>query len=130
VTRARSATGYVIGGVGIAALVVGGIFLGRGVAYGSQSDDESAKAKGFAAPNPNGSTFAQAASADKSAGTTNVVVGAVAGGVGLVGVAVGLYFILTAPAKEGPSAATKGAGLRFTPDVGAGHVGGSASVSF
>jgi hypothetical protein len=46
-TTSRGPVGYVVGGVGVAAIAVGGILIGRSAAYGSQSDDESAKAKTF-----------------------------------------------------------------------------------
>jgi len=126
-TGSRSSLGYVVGGVGVAALAVGGIFLGRGVAYTSQSNDESSKAAGFQAGNPNKAAYSSAASSDKSAGTTSIAVGAVAGGLGLVGVGVGLYFMLSSPSKEAPP---KAASLRVLPDIGPGRAGASLGFNF
>jgi hypothetical protein len=123
----RGPLGYVVGGVGIAALAVGGVLIGRSAAYGSQSDDESAKAKTFSAGNPNEQSFSNAATSDHNAGKTNLIIGAAAGGAGLIGVGVGLYFLLAAPAKE---TSPKAGVLRFMPNLGRGRVGANVGFSF
>jgi hypothetical protein len=118
----RATTGYIIGGVGVAALAVGGVFLGRGVAYESRSSDESKKATGA-----NYQTFTDASNSDSSAGTANLVIGAVAGGVGIAGAVVGLYLILSHPASEAPA---KAASLHVVPSVGPGHAGATFGFDF
>jgi hypothetical protein len=127
--KGKGSTGYILGGVGVAALAVGGIFIGRGAAFSSQGSDESTKAAAFTAMHDttNAANYSAASSSDKSAGTTNIIVGAVAGGVGLVGIGVGLYFILASPSKEAPAKPTA---LRVLPDVGPGRAGASLGYSF
>jgi len=116
---------YVLGGAGIAAVVVGGILIGRGAAYSSQSSDETSKAATLSGVNK--TNYTSAASSDSSAGTANIAAGAVVGGLGVVSAAVGIYLLLKHPSQEtSPRAGV----LHFTPDVGPGRVGGSLGFAF
>ncbi len=116
---------YVLGGAGIVAVVVGGILIGRGAAYSSQSSNETSKAATLTGVNH--TNFVNAASSDSSAGTSNTVAGAVVGGLGLVSAGIGIYLLVKSPSKE---EAPKAGAVRFVPDVGPGHAGGSVAVVF
>ncbi len=124
----RGPAGYIVGLVGAAACAAGGVFIGRGALYSSQGSDESTKAAAFTAAHDttNAANYNAAANSDKSAGTTNIVIGAVAGGVGLAGIAIGIYLRLAGPSKEAP----KPTAIRVLPDVGPGRAGGSLGFSF
>jgi hypothetical protein len=125
VPEGRGPLPYVLGGAGIAADVVGGVLIGRGAAYSSQSSDETSKAATLTGVNH--TNYVNAASSDSSAGTSNTVAGAVVGGLGLVSAGIGIYLLVKSPSKEEPP---KAGALRFLPDVGPRRAGGSVGFVF
>jgi len=120
--RARRTVGYVVGGIGIAGLAVGGIMMGYGI---SAINDERSACKNSACfiANGNKSPQYQTAETAKNNATVDVNVASVAGGVGLAALGVGIYLIVTSSPKVAPKTA-------IVPAVGPDHQGLSVVGQF
>jgi hypothetical protein len=112
--RARRTAGYVVSGIGIAGLAVGGVFGGLGLS--AMSDERNAcKAKTCFNDGLPGDTYQKAADA-RTAAVTDINVAAIGGGVGLCALGVGIYLLATSSPKLPAKTA-------IAPSVGPGHQG-------
>jgi hypothetical protein len=123
----RRTLGYVVGGIGVAALGTGIVFIVRGAQYSSRSDNESSEASSPQASPADKVALDADASNDHSTASSNTAVGAVMTGVGAVGVGVGLYLVLSARHQEAPSTAGS---LRVLPALGPRERGVSLALDF
>lgn len=113
----RPLTGYVVGGLGIAALGAGAIFGAMAVSNYSKAEDDCSE-RGCADRAKAVDTLDRA---DTQAWVANAGIG-----LGLVGVGVGAYFLFFAPSQKASAPAS--AGLKLTPGPGAAGLG--VGVSF
>ncbi|HEU4410039.1 MAG TPA: hypothetical protein VFS43_32590 [Polyangiaceae bacterium] len=102
----RPALGYVLGGVGVAALGVGAVFGVMAVSTYQKADDACPEHKGCSPQ----------AIDDRDRATSQAWIANVGLGVGLVGVAVGGYLLLRSPAT--PAGAATAGGLMLSPRPG------------
>ena len=119
---------YIVGGAGVAVAIVGVVLIAHGAGLSSDGSSDLADASAKSGGNQkNLAALTSYANSESSAGTASTVIGAVAGGVGLVGVGIGIYMLVSGTSKPAPP---KTGTLHFTPDVGPGHAGGAVSFSF
>jgi hypothetical protein len=115
--RGRKTVGWVLGGVGLAGLIAGGVVLGLGFTEKSQSDQD-----------PPGSKR----DSDYNAAIEDQTIGYIVGGVGIASLATGVVLLVTsggakAPDSDAPKAS---AGLRFVPVVASGRTGFGLAGTF
>ena len=120
-SRARRTAGYVVGGVGLAGLAVGGIMGGLG--YAAIQDEKHACNNNCWNDGQGKSEPYQKADQAKNGATLDINVASVAGGVGLAALGVGIYLIVTSSPKIAPKAA-------IAPSIGPGHQGLSVVGGF
>jgi hypothetical protein len=114
----KKTLGFVVGGIGLVAVGVGSYF---GItAISKSSDAKSLCPSGTPCTN-------QDAVTENADAKTAATIATVAIGVGIVGLAVGAYLVLTAPSSSAPSTSTA---LRVSPIVGPRQTGVSLSASF
>jgi hypothetical protein len=113
----RRTLAYVSGGVGIASLAVGAYFGLRASSKWSEAKNDHC---------PAGACDAQALALRDDA-MTAAWVSNVGFGLGLIGVGVGTYLLVTSPGEKPPSAQARGATVRAAPVVSAGSGGLSLS---
>jgi hypothetical protein len=99
--RTQRVAGYVVGGAGIVALAVGGVFGWRAIDRANQSEEHC----DGSLCSPRGLELND--DADRAATIANV-----AGGIGILGVGIGTYLVLAAPSPDEP-------GLRASAAIGA-----------
>ncbi|HEU4410860.1 MAG TPA: hypothetical protein VFS43_36745 [Polyangiaceae bacterium] len=112
-SRERPVAGYVVGGLGVAALGVGAVFGLMAISNYAKAEDyvKAEDQCANAGPCPErDKAFDTVGRADGQAWVANVGVG-----LGLVGVAAGSYLLFFAPAKKAGAPAGAGVGLRLTP---------------
>lgn len=117
---------WILGGIGVAAIVTGGVFFLVSLSDDSKADDfeNLADARNVNA-NERNDLLAQAdKSRDKA--KTNQTIGLVAGGAGVAFLGAGIVWALV----DGPPKDPKAARLRPSPWVGPGIAGGSLSYAF
>lgn len=98
---------WVLGGTGGAAIVTGGVFVLVSLSDESKSDDFESLAMIRANPNEKNDLFTQAKKSDDSA-KTNMTIGVIAGGAGVLLLGVGIVWALV----DGPPKDPKAARLR------------------
>jgi hypothetical protein len=111
-TGTRRIAAYLVGGAGVASLVVGGIFGARAISKRHDSDAEC----------PANQCSEQGVRLNDQAKTAAWVSDFTIGA-GLVGVAVATYLLLTSPKAEAASPGPVASGIRVSPEVGPGRAG-------
>lgn len=141
--RSRRTLGFILGGVGVVGIGTSIVFFARTAAQNSDAQSASRRGDAFeaASRDPNASsaereTAAQNATnfrafsvSERDAAVTSQTVAFIAGGVGLVGLGVGAYFILTSKTPPPPASSSGIRDFRVTPLLGATQ-GMAASFSF
>ncbi len=121
---------FVIGGLGVGALAASGLFGILTVKASSEGKDLCTAAGNGTAPRSDfsatgrcleGSGALAAANDEKSRARTYGTVSGVLAPIGLIGVAVGIYWLVRSP----PSESSKAAFVRFSPTVGGGSIEGT-----
>jgi hypothetical protein len=117
---------WVLGGVGIAAIVTGGVFFLVSLSDKSKADDFE-KLAGARTTNANekGDLLAQAEKSNDNA-KTNQLIGIVAGGAGVAFLGAGIIWAIA----DGPPKDPKAARLRVRPAVAPGIAGGTLTYAF
>lgn len=122
---------WILGGVGAAAIITGGVFFLISLSDKSKADDFD-KLAAARTTNVNEKTDLLA-QADKSNDTakTNQTIGFIAGGAGVALLGAGIIWaIVDSPPKDPKDKDKKAARLRPSPFVGPGSVGGTLSYAF
>ncbi len=120
-SRARRTAGYVVGGVGVLGLAVGGVMAGLG--YAAIQEEKHACDNNCWNDKQGQSPAYQQANSAKSNATIDINVASATGGVGVVALGVGIYLIITSSPKVAPKAA-------IAPSIGPGHQGLSVVGEF
>lgn len=118
----KRTAGWVVGGVGVAALGVAAVLGVRALSLGSTAVDEKKKSN----TTPGDYADANQAQADHAAALNNQLAGFIVGGVGAACVATGLYLVLTSRHDEAPPPSA--ARLSVVPELSPGHAGLAATV--
>lgn len=121
--RARRTAGYVLGGIGVAGLAVGGIMGGLGFAAIDDERNACKRSACYIDATGTKSRGYQTAESAKNNATTDINVASIAGGVGLAALGVGIYLIVTSSPKVAPKTA-------IAPAIGPGHQGLSVLGEF
>ena len=121
---------WILGGIGVAAIITGGVFFLVSLSDTSKADDfeKLANARNVNANEKNDLLVQADKSNDKA--KTNQTIGLIAGGAGVVLLGVGIVWALVDGPPKDPKGDSKAARLRPSPWVGPGIAGGSLSYAF
>ena len=111
----RRTAGFVVGGVGLAGVAVGAVMLGLASSLGNRSNSEVASGQVAVGDN------------DHSAAVSDQTIGLIAGGAGIVALAVGVVLVVTSGSKH---SAPKATALHVLPAIGPGRAGLDFGVAF
>ncbi len=120
-SRARRTAGYIVGGIGLAGLTIGGVMTGFLVS--AINEEKKACRDGTCFGDGLAGDTAPQAREQRSNAITDLNVAAVSGGVGLAALSVGIYLIVTSSPKVAPKTA-------IAPSIGPGHQGLSVIGQF
>jgi hypothetical protein len=120
----KRTAGWIVGGVGVAALGVAAVLGVRALSLSSTAVDEKKKSNST----PGDFADANQAQTDHDAALNNQLAGFIVGGVGLACVGTGLYLLLTSHHDEAPPPSA--ARLSVIPELAPGRAGMAATVSW